>query len=77
MSLTSAVLIFACFTASAVLAERRSMIYLGGLLASAISVLFWTSFANSFIGSKTLWGAELYIGLFVFAGYGAFLFCFC
>ncbi|RUS15230.1 bax inhibitor 1-like protein [Endogone sp. FLAS-F59071] len=72
MALTSAVLIFASFTAAAVLAERRSMIYLGGLLASAISVLFWTSFANSFIRSKTLWGAELYIGLFVFAGYVIF-----
>ncbi|RUS26464.1 inhibitor of apoptosis-promoting Bax1-domain-containing protein [Jimgerdemannia flammicorona] len=69
LALTSSVLIFACFTVCAVLAERRTMIYLGALLSSAVSLLFWTSLANSFIGSRMLWSAELYVGLLVFAAY--------
>jgi len=71
-ALVSASLIFACFTASAILAQRRSMLYIGGILASAISLLCWTSFMNIFIKSRAIWGAELYIGLLVFSGYVIF-----
>jgi len=69
MATTFTSLIFGSFTLSSLLSDRRTFIYLGGILASVISMLFWMSFVNAFIGSKLLFTAELYIGLFVFCGY--------
>uniref|UniRef100_A0A1D1XDU4 Putative Bax inhibitor 1 n=1 Tax=Anthurium amnicola TaxID=1678845 RepID=A0A1D1XDU4_9ARAE len=69
MATTFTTLIFGSFTLSSMLSDRRTFIYLGGILASAISMLFWMSLVNTFIGSKMLFTAELYLGLFVFCGY--------
>lgn len=63
-------LIFGSFSLSSLLSNKRTFIYLGGILASAVSMLFWMAFFNAFIGSKLLYTAELYLGLFVFCGYG-------
>ncbi|CAG8545958.1 11192_t:CDS:2 [Acaulospora morrowiae] len=61
--------IFGCFSMSSLLSNKRMFIYVGGILASVLSMLLWTSFINSFIGSKVLYNAELYIGLLMFCGY--------
>ncbi|KAL4565731.1 hypothetical protein LXL04_029834 [Taraxacum kok-saghyz] len=61
---------FACFSGAAMLAKRREYLYLGGLLSSGVSMLFWLHFASSiFGGSVGLFKIELYLGLLVFVGY--------
>lgn len=72
MALISTALVFISFSASAIFSARRSYIYLGGILSSAMTVLCFMSFANIFLGSRALWTVELYIGLIVFAGYVAY-----
>ncbi|KAG9306217.1 hypothetical protein G9A89_016121 [Geosiphon pyriformis] len=62
-------LIFISFTMSALLSGKRTFLYLGGILGSAISLLIWSSLFNAFFGSKLLYSVELYIGLFIFCGY--------
>ncbi|GBB88443.1 hypothetical protein RclHR1_00150039 [Rhizophagus clarus] len=69
MATTITSLIFGSFTISSLLSNKRTFIYLGGVLASAISALFWMSFINAFIGSRLLFTAELYVGLLIFCGY--------
>jgi FtsH-binding integral membrane protein len=63
------VLTFGCFAAAATLSERRSMLYLYGLLSSGLSWLMFASLANFFFQSPALFGAELYLGLALFIGY--------
>ena len=63
------VLTFGCFAAVATLSERRSMLYLYGMLASGTSWLLFASFANIFFRSTALFSAELYLGLALFVGY--------
>ncbi|KAG8382441.1 hypothetical protein BUALT_Bualt05G0077600 [Buddleja alternifolia] len=61
---------FGCFSAAAMVARRREYLYLGGLLSSGLSILFWLHFASSiFGGSVALFKFELYFGLLVFVGY--------
>ncbi|VFQ85785.1 unnamed protein product [Cuscuta campestris] len=63
-------LAFGCFSAAAMVARRREYLYLGGLLSSGLSLLFWLQFASSvFGGSMALFKFELYFGLLVFVGY--------
>ncbi|XP_076881265.1 bax inhibitor 1-like isoform X1 [Bidens hawaiensis] len=64
---------FACFSGAAMLARRREYLYLGGLLSSGLSILFWLHFASSiFGGSMAMFQFELYFGLLVFVGYMVF-----
>ncbi|KAL0326620.1 UNVERIFIED_CONTAM: Bax inhibitor 1 [Sesamum angustifolium] len=61
---------FGCFSAAAMIARRREYLYLGALLSSGLSILFWLHFASSiFGGSMALFKFELYFGLLVFVGY--------
>uniref|UniRef100_A0A5B6ZFF4 Putative bax inhibitor 1-like n=2 Tax=Davidia involucrata TaxID=16924 RepID=A0A5B6ZFF4_DAVIN len=61
---------FGCFSVAAMLARRREFLYLGGLLSSGLSILFWLHFASSiFGGSAAIFKFELYFGLLVFVGY--------
>nr|AGN54391.1 Bax inhibitor 1 [Nicotiana benthamiana] len=61
---------FGCFSAAAMVAKRREYLYLGGLLSSGLSILFWLHFASSiFGGSMALFKFEVYFGLLVFVGY--------
>ncbi|CAL5197929.1 unnamed protein product [Lathyrus oleraceus] len=63
-------LVFACFSAAALVARRREYLYLGGLLSSGLSILMWLHFASSIFGGSTaLFQFELYFGLLVFVGY--------
>ena len=66
------VAIFTSFTASALLSKRRSWLYLGGLLSSALSYLFWASLLNLFLGWSVLVSVDAYLGLVVFSGYVMF-----
>ncbi|KAE8912925.1 hypothetical protein PF005_g10567 [Phytophthora fragariae] len=65
-------LVFLCFTGSALIATRRSYLYLGGILSSALSLLLLTSVLNIFTHSSFLFNMNLYGGLFVFCGYVVF-----
>ncbi|TDH66846.1 hypothetical protein CCR75_004831 [Bremia lactucae] len=62
-------LVFLCFTASALIATRRSYLYLGGILSSGLSVVFLTSVIGIFKYSTFLFNLNLYGGLFLFCGY--------
>lgn len=63
--------LFACFSGAALVARRRSMLYLGGTLSSAISMFMMMRFATWFFPSarSMAFSAELYGGLLVFMGY--------
>jgi len=64
--------IFACFTAAALLSQKRSLLYMGGFLGSALMMMCLGSFANMFFQSTMFMQMELYFGLLIFCGYVAF-----
>merc|ERR1711934_66679 len=65
--------IFACFTAASLFSQKRSLLYLGGILGSALLVMSVLSLVNMFfVRSVAFMYAELYIGLLVFSAYVAF-----
>jgi len=66
------VCIFVCFSASAIYAQRRQYLYLGGLLFSLLNTLVTLSFLNFFFKSYFIFSIELYLGLFVFCGFVIF-----
>lgn len=62
--------VFACFSAAALLSRRRSWLYLGGALSSAMSVLMLLRLGSYFLGGRAfVFQAELYGGLLLFIGY--------
>uniref|UniRef100_A0A2K6T7L8 Bax inhibitor 1 n=2 Tax=Saimiri boliviensis boliviensis TaxID=39432 RepID=A0A2K6T7L8_SAIBB len=65
-------MIFTCFTLSALYARRRSYLFLGGILMSALSLLLLSSLGNVFFGSIWLFQANLYVGLVVMCGFVLF-----
>lgn len=68
----STTLVFACFSASALVAKRREYLFLGGILSSAMSAMFMMSLMNFFFRSAAMYTLHLYLGLFVFCGYVIF-----
>ncbi|XP_051528343.1 probable Bax inhibitor 1 [Myxocyprinus asiaticus] len=64
--------IFTCFTLSALYAQRRSYLFLGGTLMSGLSVLLLVSFFNMFFSSVVLFKAHIYLGLVVMCGFVLF-----
>lgn len=62
-------LIFVCFSLSALWAQRRSYLFLGGILSSGLSVLFFTSLMNMFFRSYALFNFSLYAGTAIFAAF--------
>lgn len=65
-------MIFVSFSAAALVAKRRHFLYLGGILASAISGLCTLRMLNFFMGgtlSAGLFAVELYGGLAMFMCY--------
>jgi len=66
------VCVFACFSASAVFAQRRSFLYLGGVCGSALSLLLLFGFLNVFFASPMMFNVMLYGGLLIFCGYVMF-----
>lgn len=71
-ALLGSVAVFASFSAFALVSQRRSMLFLGGILSSVLSLMLLGSLINMFFRSSAFFGAELYIGLAVFVGYVVF-----
>jgi len=65
-------LVFACFSGAALLSERRSYLYIGGMLSSGLSILVTLSFLNFFFRSMFMFNIQLYLGLVVFCGFVVF-----
>ncbi|XP_040197143.1 bax inhibitor 1 [Rana temporaria] len=64
--------IFTCFSLSALYAQRRTYLYLGGVLMSVMSLLLLSGLVNIFIGSTILLKFHLYVGLLVMCGFVLF-----
>jgi FtsH-binding integral membrane protein len=64
--------VFACFSGAALLSERRSFLYLGGMLSSGLSILCVLALANIFFRSLVVFNIQLYFGLIVFCGFVVF-----
>lgn len=62
-------LIFVCFSLSALWAEERSYLYLGGSLMSALSVMLLMGLMNIFFRSSMIYQLQLYGGLVLFCGF--------
>eukprot|EP01116_Phalansterium_solitarium_P007050 TRINITY_DN19526_c0_g1_i1.p1 TRINITY_DN19526_c0_g1~~TRINITY_DN19526_c0_g1_i1.p1 ORF type:complete len:261 (-),score=39.67 TRINITY_DN19526_c0_g1_i1:139-840(-) len=63
------VVVFGCFSASALYARRRSYLYLGGMLSSGLSLLLTLSLLNIFFRSTTAANVSIYLGLMLFCGF--------
>ncbi|XP_002159865.1 probable Bax inhibitor 1 isoform X1 [Hydra vulgaris] len=68
-ALFSTSLIFLCFSLSALWAEQRSYLYLGGTLLSALSLMCLLSFINIFFKSEMIYQFHLYGGLLLFCAF--------
>ncbi|KAM9444019.1 putative Bax inhibitor 1 [Clarias gariepinus] len=64
--------IFVCFTLSALYAQRRSYLFLGGTLLSGLSIMLLISILNVFVGSLALFKVNLYITLAIMCGFVLF-----
>lgn len=62
-------LIFVCFSLTALWAEERSYLYLGGTLMSGLSIMCFMGLMNIFFRSSMLYQLNLYGGLLVFCGF--------
>mmetsp|Transcript_9684 Transcript_9684/g.14590 ORF Transcript_9684/g.14590 Transcript_9684/m.14590 type:complete len:247 (+) Transcript_9684:73-813(+) len=61
--------IFTCFSAIALFAERRKFLYLYGALSSAMMLMLVMSLMNIFVQSQAIYDGKLYFGLVVFIGF--------
>jgi FtsH-binding integral membrane protein len=64
--------IFGGFSLGALVAKRRSYLFLAGFLSSAIMILAITGIVNLFVHSLQLYLVQLYAGLIVFSGFVIF-----
>jgi len=71
-ALICTLVIFVCFSVSALYAKERQWLFLGGFLASAINLLLTISLLNIFFRSSVLFSIQLYFGLLVFCGFVIF-----
>lgn len=68
-ALMGTAIVFICFSLAALYAPRGQYLYLGGVLMSVLSMLFWLSILNLMFGSRLLFQVNLYIGLLVMCGF--------
>lgn len=61
--------IFVAFSGAALVSPDGQYLFLGGVLFSALSSLFWMGLANLFFQSQMLFQAHMWIGLLVFCGF--------
>jgi len=66
------VCVFGSFAGAAYYSQRRSWLYLGGFLGSALSTMVMLSFMNFFFRSMFIHNIMLYGGLLVFCGFVMF-----
>ncbi|XP_031635259.1 bax inhibitor 1 [Contarinia nasturtii] len=71
-ALIGTVVVFVSLSCSALLAERGSFLFLGGIFMSILSTMTLFGLANIFIQSQIIYQAHLYIGLIVMAGFVLF-----
>lgn len=71
-TLLATVAVFASFSLAAMSAKQRSMLFLGGVLGSGVSILMVMSLVNMFVRSSFLFSVELYLGLAIFVLYVCF-----
>eukprot|EP00607_Mallomonas_marina_P003266 CAMPEP_0182427762 /NCGR_PEP_ID=MMETSP1167-20130531/19331_1 /TAXON_ID=2988 /ORGANISM="Mallomonas Sp, Strain CCMP3275" /LENGTH=111 /DNA_ID=CAMNT_0024610223 /DNA_START=510 /DNA_END=845 /DNA_ORIENTATION=+ len=57
---------------AALVAKRRSYLFLGGILSSATTLLLVLGLANMFMGSIKVYMFQLYVGLMAFSGFVIF-----
>jgi len=62
-------LIFVCFSLSALWAEDRSLLYMGGTLFSCASIMAMLGLANIFFRSTLIYQLNLYGGLILFCAF--------
>ena len=62
-------IVFVCFSLSALFAPTGHYLYLGGILYSVLSILFWLSVSNILFGSVLIFKVSVYVGLFMFCGF--------
>lgn len=67
-SVLSTVVVFLCFSATALLAKRRSYLYLGGVLSSALMLISLANLGNIFFRSDMIYDLTVQAGLVAFAG---------
>eukprot|EP00800_Vazella_pourtalesii_P008157 TRINITY_DN216_c0_g4_i1.p1 TRINITY_DN216_c0_g4~~TRINITY_DN216_c0_g4_i1.p1 ORF type:complete len:236 (-),score=31.73 TRINITY_DN216_c0_g4_i1:270-977(-) len=63
------VVIFLCFSMAALMAERRSMLYLGGYLSTGLMLLILAGFLNIFFRSSMVFNFQIYLTLMVFIAF--------
>ena len=61
--------IFISFSLAALVAQRRSYLYLGGFLGAAMGMMFMMSLISIFVPSMHFYAFHLYGGLVIFSGY--------
>jgi len=64
--------VFVAFSLSALISKRRSYLYLGGMLSSALGWLCIASLLNIFFKTSFIPLVNLYLGLAIFCGYVIF-----
>lgn len=69
MAFMATCIVFLSFSLSALLSQKRSWLFLGGLLSSSISIMFYLGIAHMFFGGTTIPYIQLYGGLIVFCFY--------
>jgi FtsH-binding integral membrane protein len=67
-ALLGTAVVFVCFTFAALYTHKRTYLYFGGMLGTAMMVMLSLSLANLFMGSQLLYSIELYLGLAVMCG---------
>jgi len=60
---------FGCFSLAAMFAKKRSMLFLGSILASVLFYMTMMNFANIFFRSRLVHDISLYVGLFTYLGF--------
>mmetsp|Transcript_8409 Transcript_8409/g.22136 ORF Transcript_8409/g.22136 Transcript_8409/m.22136 type:complete len:268 (-) Transcript_8409:163-966(-) len=68
-ALSCTALIFGCFSLSALLARRRSYLFLGAWLSSAMTCLFWLGLVGMFFPNRVHHALQLYGGLLMYSGF--------
>ncbi|XP_055306732.1 bax inhibitor 1 [Sitodiplosis mosellana] len=71
-ALIGTVVVFVSLSCSALLADRGSFLFIGGLLLTTLSTMALFGLANIFIQSQLIYQAHLYVGLVVMAGFVLF-----
>mmetsp|Transcript_26169 Transcript_26169/g.26409 ORF Transcript_26169/g.26409 Transcript_26169/m.26409 type:complete len:244 (+) Transcript_26169:152-883(+) len=71
-ALLGTIAVFSCFSMAALVAKRRSYLFLGGILSSATTLLLVLGLANMFMGSIKVYMFQLYVGLMAFSGFVIF-----